>query len=239
MDTGVVLLVLLIVFVSTFIRAILGFGNALLAMPLLTFTVGITVATPLVGCISALLACLMLIGNWQHVDVKVSWQLVLASLLGLPVGLWLLIAAPEDLVKAILGASLIVFGGYNLIRVQLPGLRWWGWVYLFGFAGGILGAAYNTNGPAVVVYGVLCRWPPERFRATLQGYFLLTGLGILLIHGMAGLWTREVVQLFGYSLPVIALSLFLGAKLNDYIPRQWFEHLVHVALILIGGLLML
>jgi hypothetical protein len=28
------------------------------------------------------------------------------------------------------------------------------------------------NGPPLVIYGALRRWTPERFRATLQGYFL-------------------------------------------------------------------
>jgi len=36
-----------------------------------------------------------------------------------------------------------------------------------------IGGAYGMNGPPLVAYGSLRRWtPPERFRATLQGYFL-------------------------------------------------------------------
>ena len=37
------------------------------------------------------------------------------------------------------------------------------------------------NGPPLVVYGVLRRWQPAQFRATLQGYFLIAS-----VVGMAG-----------------------------------------------------
>ena len=43
----------------------------------------------------------------------------------------------------------------------------------FGFFAGILGGAYNTNGPPVVIYGSLRKWSPATFRATLQGYFFM------------------------------------------------------------------
>lgn len=238
MSATSLLLVLLIIFLSTLIRATLGFGNALLAMPLLVLTVGITIATPLVAFVSAVLAVIMLITHWQEVDLKAAWQLALSSFLGIPFGLVLLTIAPISFVTTVLGVLLATFGAYNLTTFQLPTLRWAGWAYVFGFAGGILGGAYNTNGPAIITYAVLCRWPPTRFRATLQSYFLLTGLVILISHGIAGLWTSEVLQLFLYSLPVIALSLFLGGKLNTYISHQQFEHLVHLTLICMGILLL-
>ncbi len=102
---------------------------------------------------------------------------------------------------------------------------------------GILGSAYNTNGPPIVVYGALCRWPPERFRATLQCYFFPTGLVILLSHGLAGLWTRDVLQLYGAALPVIMLAIWVGQKLNHIVSQQRFERLVYTFLVIIGLLL--
>ena len=41
------LIVLVILFLSTFVRSALGFGDALIAMPLLAMVVGMHVATPL------------------------------------------------------------------------------------------------------------------------------------------------------------------------------------------------
>ena len=45
----IILAILSILFISTFIRSTLGFGDALLAMPLLTLIIGVQTATPLVA----------------------------------------------------------------------------------------------------------------------------------------------------------------------------------------------
>ena len=83
------------------------------------------------------------------------------------------------------------YGAYNLLRPGLPALRSEAWAYPFGFAAGVLGSAYNTGGPPVIIYGTMRRWPPAHFRATLQGFFLFTNIFVLVGHGLAGLWTRR------------------------------------------------
>jgi hypothetical protein len=184
--------------------------------------------------VSLLIALLMLIHSWKQVDVQAAWRLILASFLGVPLGLWLLTDAPETLVKGILGILLVLFGLYNLSSLHLPTLRQQGYAYPVGFISGVLGGAYNTNGPPIIVYGVLARWSPDRFRATLQGYFLATGPLILAGHWAAGLWTVEVLRLFIYSLPLVLLAVWLGSKLNRHIPPGRFDRFIYVSMIIIG-----
>ena len=234
-----VLLVITIMFASAFIRSTLGFGDALVAMPLLALTVGIQTATPLVAFSAITIALTILLSNWRKVDIKAAWRLILTSSLGIPIGLLLLKGAPEHLVKALLGLLLILFGLFNLLTLRLPTLEGKASAYIFGFVAGVLGGAYNTNGPPIVVYGTLRRWPPERFRATLQGYFFATGLFILMGHALAGLWTAPVLKLYAYSLPFILLAILIGGKLNRSLTAKRFERLVYLFLILIGILLIL
>lgn len=206
-------------------------------MPLLVMIVGTKMATPIVAFMGFTIAITILSGNWRDVDIKAAWRLILSSLVGIPVGILLLTNAPEQLVKGILGALLILFGLYNLVSPRLPTLRWQGFAYVFGFVAGILGGAYNTNGPVIVTYSALRRWPPGRFRATLQGYFFSSGVLVLTSHALAGLWTQDVLRSYGYSLPFILLAVLLGGKLNKRIPRGRFERIVYVFLVLIGILL--
>ncbi|MEE8389744.1 MAG: sulfite exporter TauE/SafE family protein [Anaerolineae bacterium] len=226
--------VVAIIFVSTLTRSMLGFGDALIAMPLLVVTIGVKTSTPLVALMGFTIAVTILFRNWRDVDIKAAWRLIVSALVGIPVGIMLLRDAPEQIVNVILGLVLILFGLYNLITPRLPTLQWQGFAYIFGFVSGILGGAYNTNGPPIVIYSALRRWPPERFRATLQGYFFSSGILLLLGHGLAGSLTREVLGLYGYSLPFILLAIFLGGKLNKAIPSSRFERFVHVFLVLIG-----
>jgi hypothetical protein len=223
--------------VSTFVRGTLGFGNALLAMPLLALMLGIRVATPLVALSSFTIAMLMLLGNWRDVELQSAWRLVLASFLGIPLGLWLLQGAPEALVKGLLGVVLVLFGLFNLTTLRLPRLTWKPAAFAFGFMAGVLGGAYNTNGPPIIIYGVLTRWTPDQMRATLQGYFLPAGILILAGHGLAGLWTPEVLRFYAFTLPPVVLALLAGNRLSRKLPPGRFDKLVYGALVFMGVLL--
>lgn len=227
-------LVLLILFLSTFTRSALGFGDALIAMPLLALVVGFEVATPLVAMGASTIALTILLKSWRKVEIKAAWRLVLSTWIGIPIGIFFLTSAPEVLVKSLLGVLLMGFGGYNLFVPNLPELLTERWAFLTGLIAGILGGAYNTNGPPVVIYGILRRWDPEKFRATLQGYFLPAGLGILISHGIAGKWTSEVVTLYGYSLPIIIGAVLLGEKANQIIPQGKFDKIIYGFLVVIG-----
>lgn len=231
-------LVLLVVFATTLVRVTFGFGNALLAMPLLTLLAGIQIATPLVGLVSTAIAATMLAASWRNVDVSAAWRLSLTSLLGVPFGLLLLRGVPEALVRGLLGLLLIGFGFYNLLRLQLPRLQDNRAAYVAGFLAGILGGAYNTNGPPIIIYGVLARWPPERLRATLQGYFTVTAVAILTGHALAGLWTPDVLWLFAWSLPLIGLAFVLGTRISRALTPGRFEPLLYGFLVVVGALLL-
>lgn len=229
--------VLSILFLSTFTRSALGFGDALIAMPLLALVVSMRVATPLVAFAASTIAITILLGGWRHVNAKAAWRLIVSSLAGIPVGLYFLKTAPEPLIKAALGALLIAFGLYNLVAPKIPTLRSEKPAYLFGLIAGILGGAYNMNGPPAVVYATLREWSPDSFRLTLQAYFLPTGGLILISHGLAGLWTPTVLRLYAYALPVILLAIFLGGRASEFVSVGQFNRVVYACLVVMGALL--
>lgn len=228
-----------VLFICTFIRSALGFGDALLAMPLLALLISLKTATPLVALMSMAISTSIILTDWDRVDLHAAWRLIVASLIGIPFGLILLNLAPEVLVKAILGLLLVLYGLYNLLTPGLPLLQNEKLAYPFGFVAGILGGAYNTNGPPIVIYGALRRWPPDYFRATLQGYFFFTNILILTGHSLAGLWTTSVFSFFLASLPLIGLGIYLGGKANRYIPRTLFSRLIYMLLIVVGMLFLI
>ena len=233
------LLTALILFWATLVSSTFGFGSALLAMPLLTLVIGISTATPLFGCVGPTIAGIILVRNWQRVDLASAWRLVLATLAGIPIGVWLVRQISEDSVTQLLGVFLVGFGLYRLLKWRLVRLDSTMWATPIGFIAGILGGAYNINGPAIVIYGEMRRWSPSEFRATLQSYFLLAGLGILASHGMGGLWNERVFQLYGISLPGIVIAIALGGWINRRLSIDRFQTLVSGLLIVFGILLWL
>jgi len=231
-------LVYLILLVSTFIRSTFGFGDALVAMPLLALVVGMQAATPLVALCASTIALIILLRNWKQVRIQSAWRLIVSSILGIPLGLLYLKGTQEELLRGILAIVLIGFGSFSLAKPQWITIREERGAYAFGFVAGILGGAYNTNGPPVVIYGTLKRWDPGSFRATLQGYFLPTSLFIVLGHGMAGLWTRSVIHSYLSALPLVLLAIFLGGRINRAFAPQRFSRYVHLLLIGLGLLLL-
>jgi hypothetical protein len=230
--------VVAVIFVAAFVRSALGFGDAVLAMPLLAMAVGLKTATPLVAFMGPTISVLILARSWRWVEFKTAGRLIAATLLGIPVGIIGLARLPEAPLKIVLGALILLYGIFGLSR---PGARiknerpWSSW--LVGMTAGVLGGAYNTNGPPVVAYGVLRGWPPESFRATLQGYFLPTGLAILAGHGLAGMWTGAVLKAYVYALPAIFLGVFFGGLLNKKLPHEMFTKLVYALLAVMGAVM--
>ena len=212
-------------------------------MPLLAMVVELKTATPLVAFVLMTIAAVILLRNWRVVDLNVAWRLVLSSCFGMPVGLFLLKDVPEDLMKVFLGIVVILFSLYNLSNrhLKIIDLRRVGGgsvlAYLFGFVAGVLGAAYNTSGVVITVYATLRDWDPDRFRSTLQSYFVFTGLLILASHGLVGLWTPDVLKFYLTSLPLILVGVFLGSRLNRLIPQGQFDGYINVGLLLMGFLL--
>ena len=231
------LLTALILFAATLISSTFGFGNALFAMPLLTLLLGLQTAIPLFGLVGPTIATVILARNWQRVEFASSWRLVCTTLMGIPIGVLLVKVLPGTLITRPLGIFMIAFGLYRLANLQLVKLDSALWAFPFGFVAGILGGAYNTNGPLIVVYGEMRRWLPAQFRATLQSYFMPTGLGIVVSHAVAGLWNLKIFQLYGLSLPGILVAIAIGGWINQQLPVERFQVLLSGLLIIFGMLL--
>ena len=234
------ILVVAVIFVAAFVRSAVGFGDAVVAMPVLAMALGLRTATPLVAFVGPTISILILARSWRKVEFRAAGRLIVATLLGIPVGVYGLARLPEAPLKIALGSIILVYGLFGLVK---PGARlehekahipW-----LIGWSAGVLGGAYNTNGPPIVAYGVLRGWPPESFRATLQGYFLPTGLAILAGHGLAGLWTGMILKSYLLSLPAIVLGVFLGGLLNKRLTHGTFTRLVYASLAVMGAWMLL
>jgi len=231
-------LIIGVLFCSTFIRSSFGFGDALLAMPILAIILDLKIATPLVAMIASTIAILLIIRRWREIQFKSVWRLIISSAAGIPLGLYYLKGAFDQEMKIVLAVIIILFSIYSILKIKPYHLRTEKMSYFFGLFAGVLGGAYNTNGPPVVIYGALRNWAPNSFRATLQGYFLLSGSFITLGHAMAGLWTTTVIRLYGYSFPLVILAIFAGDKVGASIPQGKFDNFVHGLLILAGLLLL-
>ena len=196
----------------------------------------IDVAAPLSVLVSITVAAIIILQDWKKIHVKSAGWLVLSTVFGIPLGLWLLTSVEEQIVKLILGVIIVLFSIYSILGKSPVILNEdkMNWLLGCGFVAGILGGAYGLNGPPLVIYGSLRRWSPQHFRATLQGYFLPASIAGMIGFYISGLWTAEVNHYYLISLFTIIPAIFLGRILNRQLSAEGFLKWVYVGLLLIG-----
>ncbi|MFC3857148.1 sulfite exporter TauE/SafE family protein [Chitinophaga sp. GCM10012297] len=231
--------VLAITFLATVIRSTFGFGEALIAVPLLIFFLPIDIAVPLSVLLSVFIALVVVVQDHKKIHLSSAKWLILFALPGIPLGIVILLYANEFWVKIGLGTLLIFYSLYSLLgksKISLPKDNMF-WLFICGFASGVFGGAYGINGPPLVVYGNMRRWSAKHFRATLQAYFLPASLIGIIGYFAKGLLTAEVWKYFLYSLPVTVPAIFLGRYFNHRLKDDSFFKYVYWGLILIGIIL--
>jgi uncharacterized membrane protein YfcA len=232
--------VLFIVFIATLIRSAFGFGEALVAVPLLAFCIPLGVAAPLAVLVSITVAAIVVVQDWKKIHLHSTGWLVFSSLFGVPLGLLLLTSSHQRIVKGALAVIIMTFSAYSLIGRAPLELRRdsRGWLLACGFCAGVLGGAYGMNGPPLVVYGAMRRWSAQHFRATLQGYFLPASIIGMGGYWLAGLWTSAVTRYYLLSLPLTLLGVFIGRVINHRMHGEAFLKFIYLGLLSIGALLL-
>ncbi len=232
--------VLMVVFFATLIRSAFGFGEALIAVPLLALILPIAIAAPIAVLLSITIAAAVVVQDWRKIHVRSTGWLLAPTFLGIPLGIGLLKTAHQDVVKGALGVVIVLFSGYFLLGSRPPRLEKdsRAWLLGCGLLAGILGGAYGMNGPPLVIYGSMRRWSPQHFRATLQGYFLPASIVGMAGYWLSGLWVSAVTHYFLISLVAAVPAIFLGRGINHRLRGEAFLRYVHGGVVCVGLVLL-
>lgn len=226
--------VIAIIFLAALVKGVAGFGDALVALPLLALVLDLRIATPAFAFCTIVTTLVVLWHERHHVHFGATWRLWIATATGLPVGIYLLAVANQAYLKLLLAGLVLGFAVWKFLgdpkaRFETDRPAWF-----FGLSSGIFGGAFNITGPPVIAFGLLRGWTKERMRGTLQGYFIVTNILIMIGHGTAGLWTLETFRLFALCLPSIALANALALVISRRLAPEKFERVV-IALLAASG----
>jgi uncharacterized protein len=234
MTTTQMVLVLIIIFATSVVQAVAGFGFALLAVPLMVVVIDLqsaVIISSFVGTLSNLLQ------SWQlrnNIDRKLTKRFLLATVIGAPAGLLLFIYANQSALKIVLGLS-ILFGVFVLSRgLELQHVSsWLDWV--MGVLSGVLLMATSTNGPPLVFVLQARRIDPATFRATLNMVFLVSGTFGLVMFGLAGEIFRSDINVAAFAIPAMVIGVSTGVVIRKYVQQELFKKIV-LFLLTTGGL---
>jgi hypothetical protein len=230
---------LIVVFLAIFTQSLTGFGSGLVSMAFLPSILGVRTAVPLVVLVTGTLEAVLLVRFRSAFNFKAVWPLTLASIFGIPVGIWALRGIDEDILLTVLGAVMAGYALYALLNFRLPELKHPAWAILAGFLAGVLSGAYSVGGPPAIIYGSCRRWGPEEFKSNLQGFFLVNDTLSILGHGLSGNLTPQVWQTYLLVLPALALGILAGSAVDRFINPRTFRKMVLILLVVMGVRMML
>lgn len=235
----------LIFALGALVQTIAGFGSALVIMPMLTYFIGIQSASTVMAIAGAAVTVAVLHQNRKGLRWAEAVPILIGSCTGIPLGTLALEALPAAPVVALLGVVLLA---YALFRITLgnrfavetappqKNLSWTGRIptVMVGLVAGLLGGAYATDGPPLVIYGAVKGWPKESFRSILQAVFLVDGVLIVVCHGAGGLVSTDVITYSAYGIPGMLAGLGAGMWLDRRISHEVFHKVLLVFVVLLG-----
>ncbi|MEX0682509.1 MAG: sulfite exporter TauE/SafE family protein [Dehalococcoidia bacterium] len=237
MDTETALLGALIAFLAAVTQAITGFAFALIFAPL--FAV-VWVAKPAVATtvvLSFVVNALVMAQVRAHVTYRRLPGLYAGYLIGVGPGLLFLEVVSSEVLQITLGVVVLLATAVLYFRPTIdPGHDSLVGRLVAGAASGASASATSIGGPPVVLY-MLGREPDvQRFRATLQAYFLPISIVTLALFVAVGRIDNDVVIAAAAATPAIIVGVLVGAWLRTHIEAELFRRLVVGLLVLMSAL---
>lgn len=232
-------LIAAIVFIAAVVQSLAGFGFALMIMPITTILLGVHTAAPMVAMTALTVYVINVARYHRAINSGEVLRMAVASAFGVPVGIWLLSSVDEVLVTRLLGLVLLLYGTYVLLRPVTARIPSRLWVFPAGFLAGCLGAAYNTPGPPVVVYGSSQQWPKNEFRASMQVLFLVNAVLVVSSHLLTRHVTSDVITAYLFAVPALVLGIFVGSRVDARVDGARFRVIVTVMILVLGLALLL
>jgi uncharacterized membrane protein YfcA len=224
-----------VLFAAYALRGATGFGAGVVAIPLLLFALPLPVVIPLVTALGMLAS----FGQALHQRRQVHWAgfgpLLLPTVAGVGVGLWLFAALDSRYLLRALAVFIIAHAlwGYLPSRSARATPGWLG--PLAGALGGFVATVFGgMAGPFFVVYLRTLGLDKLRFRATISVALLCLSVLRAAGYGGLGLYDARVLWLLAAAVPVVALAMVAGDRWHHRLDESRFGHLVSALLALSG-----
>src|SRR5262249_29016357 len=140
---------------------------------------------------------------WRQIQWRRVLVFVLPGVIGVPIGTWLLPHIEPRVFRLGVGAFLVIYSSYVLLRRGQLESAWGGEAAdgAVGFGGGILGGLTGLSGVFPVVWVDVRGWSKEQRRAVVQSFNIAILWLALASHAASGLLTWQVLIAAAVALP--------------------------------------
>jgi uncharacterized protein len=223
-----------------FVNGLTGFGTGMTAMPIWLFALSPVLAAQLAAAASVAGQLTTLRSIWPLISIRTVAPYVLAGLVGVPLGVWLLPHLDPVAFKLGVGSMIVT---YCLImqfaahRLRVKGSNIFTEA-LVGFIGGIGGGIAGLAGPPLIVWASSRGMSKDDKRALFQAFNLTILAAMLVASAVAGMIDWPFIRTVMISLPATLLSARLGHWVYARLNERRFDALV-LALLAISGVMLI
>jgi len=229
-----VIIGLLVTYLAGVIYGMTGFGFPLISVPVLTIFLSPKIIVPVITIDNAFIDLVLLFEAKKLVDLKKVGPLMIAGLVGMPLGAFLLMALDVSVIKLYIGSVITIFaiallmGFRRIIKNEKLAFA------PVGFVGGVLGGSTSISGPPVILFFTNQGVKMEIFRANLIAYFTALDLATSTTFMFGGLINSTVINYVIIFIPAIILGAITGVKLKPKVKENLFRNMALVVVIIAG-----
>ncbi|HET8718235.1 MAG TPA: sulfite exporter TauE/SafE family protein [Nocardioidaceae bacterium] len=216
-------------------QTLTGFGIALVTVPLLALMIDPHTAVVAVTTMNFGLSAWVSTRERAHVRWRSAGVVTAASLVGIPVGLYVLTAVTPRALNIVIGVVVLLFAALLALRL----LRLPRGAHVEAGAGAVSGAllaATGMNGPPLVATFQAMRMEPAEFRATLQAAFTAQTALVVAGYLITGQYAATSLAVLAVAIPALVVGWFVGNRLFHALPTSAYFRIILVTLALSGTL---
>ena len=206
-----------LLFAGALLQSVIGFGMGVATIPIIVW-MGISVenaVTVLIPCVF----CQTLFNCFQNRH-ELPWSEIksvfILRLIGLPIGILTLhwsVTQSQDVARTILGMSIFVIIGLQILTSKTTGSLAAGWIVPTGLTSGFFAGLIGMGGPSLVLWVVRQDWTTQRQRVFLWLSFLL----IIPFQAVLMVWSfgNEMLTTIAFGTAIVPFSI-AGAWLGNH-----------------------
>lgn len=223
-------------------RGVAGFGSGVVATPLLTFVLPLSIVAPLITVLGFFVSVRQAVVDWTLINWRAVAVFVPGSLVGVALGLYVFKTLDQRLLAQLLGAYILLYAAYSLFgeRVFRRPLTPPAWlIHPVAALGALVATIFGgLAGPIYVTYFDSLKMAKGVFRVTVSTTLLVLNVVRSIGYVATGVFRIDDLVLIVAAIVPVALGTLAGERLHDRLDPAAFRRGIGALLVASGlGLL--
>ncbi|MFX1495076.1 MAG: TSUP family transporter [Promethearchaeota archaeon] len=236
-------LILIPIFFSSMVYGIIGFGDALILIPIITPIIGVKTTIILVNLWGTFPALLNFIKYREFLDRGYFLRFLSLGIPATILGTYLIINIQTEWIELIFGIFVFTYSTIKLIQYirnpvkdkisnQIDSTS--PIIFIGGFSYGLLTGLISAAGPLNVALLDKTGHYKENFIENFGAIGTILSISRIPFYFIANVFPYDLFLVFLFAFPVIFIGTKVGHKITPKIPLKMFEILIFSFLLIIG-----